>query len=504
MSRRVWTPRPYQGPAISHLLRHPRCALWATPGTGKTGVALTVLQALDMAGEGPALVLAPLRVARDTWSTEAAKWEHLAGLEVVPIVGTEKERRSALARTAPIYVTNYENLVWLIEYWGDRWPYRTVVADESDKIKGMRLSYRTAKKKDGTPGKTFLAGNGAKRADALARVAHLRTARFIELTGTPATNGLKDLWGQLWFLDRGHRLGRTYTDFTQRWFTRGFDGYGLEPLPGAEEQIHAAVADLCLSINAGDYFPLQDPVIVPRMVTLPPKARQLYRQMEYNFLAELNGRTATAANAAVKSLRLLQIASGAIYVDHEEDVVNPLARKDWELIHDAKIDALGDLISELQGANLIVVYHFYSDLMRLKKAFPKGRHLNTKQDEDDFKAGKIPLLFLHPASAGHGIDGFQTVCHHMAFFSHDWSLGNYLQVIERIGPTRQFQAGLDRNVFLYFILTEGTMDEEVMERRQSKKETLDILMEATKRRAAGLPSRWREQQEARETAEGML
>lgn len=489
---------------MAHLLHNPRSALWATPGTGKTVPTLTVLQALDAVGEGPALILAPKRVARDTWSTEAAKWAHLEGFEVVPIVGTEKERRRALARTAPVYTTNYENLVWLMEYWGERWPYRVVVADEADKLKGMRLSYRTAKKKDGTPGKTFLAGDGAKRADALARVAHLQVSRFIELTGTPAANGLKDLWGQLWFLDRGHRLGRTYTDFTQRWFQKGFDGYGIEPLPGADDEIHQAVGDICMSIDAKDYFPLKNPIRVYRMVTLPPRARQLYRDMEYRLLVELNNRTADAANSAVKAQKLLQIASGAVYVNHEEDVLNPLARKDWELVHGAKLEALEELIGELQGATLIVVYQFWSDLQRLKKAFPKGRHLDTKKDEDDFKAGKIPLLFVHPASAGHGIDGFQHVCHHMCFFGHDWNLGNHLQVIERIGPTRQFQAGLERNVFLYFILAEDTMDEEVMERREDKRATLDILLDACKRREAGLPGRWRELQELRETAEGML
>lgn len=499
MSRKLYVPRPYQAPATRHLLSLPRAALWGTPGTGKTITVLTALSALYLCDESaPTLIIGPLRVARRTWSDECARWAHLTGLDVSPIVGTEEHRRQALARDVPIYTTNYENLVWLIHYWGDRWPYHTVVADEADNLKGNRCHYQTAKKRDGTPGKTWLdTSDGGARTKALAALAHTKIERFWELTGTPSANGLKDLWGQLWFLDAGQRLGQNYTAFMARWFEKGFDGYEVVPREFAQEQIQEAVADICLSISAKDYFPLKDPVMVPILVELPPKARALYKAMERHMFAEIRDRTISAPNSAVKTQKLLQVASGSVYLDHMEDVIDPMARKDWEPVHEAKLQALGDLVDELSGATLIVIYEFWSDLQRLKKAFPKARVLKTQADEDDFKAGKIPLLLVHPKSAAHGIDGFQHVCHHLCFYSHSWSLGLYMQIVERIGPTRQYQSGYDRNVFLYFLVAADTADEEVMERREGKREVQDILLEATARRDAGLPSAWREQWEAR-------
>ena len=497
-TRKVYRPRPYGAAATQHLLDLPRAALYGSPGVGKT---VTVLTALDIKYRTylsrPTLILATLRVARSTWTDELAKWEHLSGLTIVPIIGSEAQRLAAVKRDAPIYTTNYENLVWLTEYWGDRWPYEVVVADESTRLKSHRVHFQTARKHDGSPGKTFLAGfeDGGKRAGALARLTHTRIKEFYELTGTPAPNGLKDLWGQIWYLDAGRRLGRTYGDFMARWFEKGYDGYEVTPRPYAAEQIHAAVGDLCMSINAKDYFPLKDPVIVPVYVELPAAARSIYRDMERKFEIEIEGRHVTAVNSAVKSLKTLQIANGACYLDPATDVIDPMSRKEWRQVHDVKLQALDSLISELNGNPVIVVYEFWSDLQRLQKAFPKARTLRTQQDEDDFKAGKVPVLLIHPASAGHGIDGFHVPCHNMIFFSHSWNLEYYQQVVERIGPTRQYQIGSERNVFLYFIIARDTMDEDVMERRASKRSVQDILLEAVKRRAAGQPSLWQLRQE---------
>lgn len=497
-TRKVYHPRPYGQAVTQHLLDLPRAAVWGTPGVGKT---VTVLTALDIKYRTyltrPALIIATLRVARSTWSDELAKWEHLSGLSIVPIIGNEAQRLAAVARDAPIYTTNYENLVWLIDYWGDRWPYEVVIADEATKLKSSRVHFQTATKKDGSPGKTFLAGaeNGAKRAGALARVAHTHVREFYELTGTPSPNGLKDLWGQLWYLDAGQRLGRTHGAFLARWFEKGFDGYEIVPRSYAGEQIRAAVGDLCMAIDAKDYFPIKDPVIVPVNVELPAAARDTYRSMQRRLEADINGRLVTAANSAGKTLKLLQIANGAVYVDPNVDVVDPMSRKEWRQVHDVKLQALDSLIAEFNGDPVIVVYEFWSDLQRLQRAFPRARTLCTKQDEDDFKAGKVPVLFLHPQSGGHGIDGFHIACNKMVFFSHSWNLEYYQQVLERIGPTRQFQAGLDRNVFLYFIIARDTADEDVMECRASKRAVQDLLMESAKRRAAGQPSLWQVRQE---------
>lgn len=473
-------PRAYQGAAIDFILNTPRCALWAGMGLGKTVSVLTALDALYLAGESaPTLVLAPLRVARSTWGAEVKKWNHLSGLEVVSIVGTAAERARAMSKDAPIFTTNYENLEWLTEKWGDRWPYKIVVPDEATKLKGVRLSFQTSSK-----GKEFLRGKGGKRARALGKIAHSHTTHFIELTGTPAPNGLKDLWGQVWFLDGGKRLGRSYEAFKQRWFETGYDGRTLVPREHAEAQIHAALADICLTIDAKDYFDLKDPIVNVIRVQLPPAARKLYREMEKEMFAQITAdRTTSAVNAAGRTQKCLQLAAGACYVDPDVDSDTDPRAKEWRAVHDAKLEALDEVIEEACGAPVIVVYEFRSDLERLKRAFPQGRALATTRDEEDFKAGKIPVLFTHPKSAGHGIDGFQYACNTMVFFTRNWSLEDYQQIVERIGPVRQMQAGMDRPVFLHHIVAEDTVDDLVAERLEGKRDVQEILLSAMKRKS---------------------
>lgn len=483
MTRKLFTPRPWQVPMAQHLLEHDRCALWAGMGLGKSPTVLTFLEALYLGGEShPTLILGPLRVARSVWSNEVVKWDHLRGLSVAPIIGSEKDRLAALRIDAPIYTTNYENLVWLIEHFGDRWPFRTVVADESDYIKGHRISDRQAKKRDGTPGKAYLAGQGAKRAGALARIAHTKIKRFIELTGTPAPNGLVDLWGQLWYLDRGQRLGKNFDAFKKRWFRASYDGYGSEPLDFASDEIHAAVRDICLTIEGKDWFDLAEPIVNNVYVDLSPKARQLYKEMEKDLYLEIEDRSAEAFNAASKSQKLMQLCNGAIYVDPLADNDDSPRAKEWRMVHDEKLDALESIMRETAGAPLMVCYEFKSDLARLIKKFPKGRVLKSQKDEDDFKTGKVPMLFLHPRSGGHGIDGFQYACNNIVFFGHNWALGQRMQVIERIGPVRQMQAGLERPVFIHNIIARNTVDEDVLDRHATKRSVQDILLEACKRR----------------------
>lgn len=483
MTRKHFTPRPMQLPMIAHGLDHPRCAIWAKPGTGKTSATFSILDALYLSGEShPTLVLAPLRVARRTWADEAHRWHEFGHLDVVPIVGDSATRIRAMKRDVPIYTTNYENLAWLAEFWGDRWPFRTVIADESTKLKSLRLSFQQARKKDGSPGKEFVRGQGGKRAKALGRIAHSHIKRFIELTGTPSPNGLQDLWGQLWFLDGGSRLGRTYEAFSQRWFRRSFDGYGMEAMPNAEAQIHEAVKDLCLTIDPKDYYDLRDPIVNVVRVDLSPAVMKLYREFEKEMFLQLKDRTVEAFGGAARTQKSLQLANGAVYVDPLADCDENPRAKEWREVHDEKILALEELIEEIGGDPVIVVYQFRSDLARLQKAFPQGRLLKTEQDEDDFKAGKIPVLFMQPQGASHGIDGFQTVCNQMVFFAQDWNLENHDQIVERIGPVRQMQAGLDRPVYLHYLVAANTVDELVVERRETKRSTQDILMEAAKRR----------------------
>jgi SNF2 family DNA or RNA helicase len=449
--------RDYQHLAVAHILDVPRCALWAGMGLGKTCSTLTALDIMFLAGEdSPALVLAPLRVARKTWSDEAAKWEHLRHVEVSAITGSVEERRAAMRRRVSVYTCNYENLPWLLAELKGEWPFGTVVCDESTRLKGFRLRQGTA------------------RARALAPIAHTKVKRWINLTGTPSPNGLNDLWGQSWFLDAGVRLGRTYDSFRQRWFQKSFDGYGVTPLPFAQEQIEGKLRDICLSIDAADYFDLEKPIINNIYVDLPIRVRKLYRDMEKELFMHFDGQDFEAFNAAARTQKLLQLANGAVYCDDTN-------AKQWKEIHDEKIQALLGIVEEAMGAPILVAYQFRSDLARLSAAFPSGRLLSTASDEDDWNAGKIPILFAHPKSAGHGIE-LQHGGNIIVFFGHDWNLEEYQQIIERLGPVRQMQSGYNRPVFIHHIIARDTIDELVMARRESKRSVQDLLLEAMKKR----------------------
>lgn len=452
MTRVPYTPKEQNRIMFDHMLNVERCAVWSFMGSGKTSSALTALDALFIAGEDrPALVLAPLRVARSTWPDEAAKWQHLRHINVAPIVGTVKERLAALKKDVSVKTINYDNLVWLVEHYGDRWPFRTVISDESTRLKSFRLR------------------QGGKRARALGRVAHKHVKRFIELSGTPSPNGLKDLWGQAWFLDAGARLGRTMEAFKSRWFRPTYDGYDIEPLPFAQEQIQDKLRDLCLSLRAEDYFDVSKPIPIPVYVELPAKARRLYRDMEKEMFARIEGHDVEAFNAAALTMKCLQLANGAAYVDDKGT---------FKEVHDAKLEALDSIIEEANGAPVLVAYHFKSDLARIQRAFPYGRALDSDPSTiRDWNEGRIRILFAHPASAGHGLN-LQDGGNIIAFFGHWWNLEEYQQIIERIGPVRQAQAGHPRPVYVYHIVARDTVDEMVMARRESKREVQDILMEA--------------------------
>lgn len=458
--RTDFTPRPYQQHIIEHQLDLERGAVWAGMGMGKTVGTLVSLDVLELVEPGPSLVLAPLRVAASTWPDEARKWSNLRNVEVSAIVGTPAERRAALRKPANVFTMNYDNLPWLLETLGDKWPFRKVVADESTRLKSFRLR------------------QGGKRAQTLAKVAHSKVSRFIELTGTPSPNGLQDLWGQMWFIDRGERLGRTFSAFTERWFQAVPGGNGfhqIRPLPFAQQQIQDAVRDVCLSLDARDWFDMDEPITSVVRVSLPAKARTLYRSMEREMFMALDcGAEIEAFSAASKTIKCLQLASGAVYTDETATT--------WTEVHDGKIQALESIIEEAAGMPVLVAYHFKSDLARLKKALPRGRHLDKDpQTIRDWNDGKIPVMFAHPASAGHGLN-LQDGGNILVFFSHWWDLEQFQQIVERIGPTRQKQAGHDRPVFIYHIVAEDTVDEIIMARRESKREVQDLLLEAMKRR----------------------
>lgn len=450
----IFTPRAYGQMITDHQLDRPRNAVWAGMGMGKTVSTLNALDIKQLIDDQPVLVLAPLRVATTTWPDEARKWAHLRHLHVVPIVGNENQRRAALRQDANIFTTNYEQLPWLVEHYKDRWPFAEVVIDESTKLKGFRLR------------------QGTQRAKALAQVAHTKVKRITELTGTPSPNGLMDLWGQIWFLDKGERLGRTFDAFKQRWFRAKYDGCGVEALDHAQAQIQAALRDLCLTIEAKDWFDLREPIVNNIYVDLPAKARAHYEDMEKRMYTELAAEKAVEAlGAAVKTMRCLHLAGGFSFYGEQ---------KEWMGVHDMKLQALEEIIEEACGMPVLVAYQWTPTLARLMKAFPQGRKLDANpQTIKDWNEGKIPVLFAHPQSAGHGLN-LQDGGNILVYFDHWWNLEERMQILERVGPTRQLQAGNDRPVFIHNIIARDTTDELVIERVNTKRETQDILMEAMK------------------------
>lgn len=460
---RLFTPHDYQREIVEHQLAVPRGATWAGMGLGKTVSTLTAIDALQLGSieTRPALVVAPLRVARSTWPDEAAKWDHLSGMQITPVLGSASERHRALfselkrGNTA-VFTINYENLDWLNTALADAgagWPFGEVVADESTKLKGFRLR------------------QGTKSGRALGKVAHTKASRWVNLTGTPAPNGLKDLWGQSWFLDAGMRLGRTHDAFKQRWFRPAMNGFGVEPMPHAQEQIEEALRDICVTIMGT--LDTEEPITHTIYVDLPPRARAMYREMEKEMFTTILGHEIEAFSAATKSMKCLQLANGAAYVDDEGT---------WREVHDEKLQALEDIIEEAAGMPVLVAYHFKSDLQRLLKAFPKGRHLDDDPKTiSEWNAGRIPVLFAHPQSAGHGLN-LQDGGNILVFFSVTWNLEHHDQIRERIGPARQKQSGHNRPVFVYYILARDTVDDLVLERLHSKREVQDLLLEAMKRK----------------------
>lgn len=470
--------RPPQPPMILFMRTTPRCGLWAGMGIGKSSSALFVIDMMMLLGEldfkRPALVMGPARVAKDTWTDERDKWIQFKDIIIIPICGTPEERIKKLKIPAHVYTISYELLPWLVAYWMKKWPYRTIIADELERLKGFREKAHHEKRfKSGHIG-TDKSGASGKRAFAIGRVAHNLTDRWINLGGTPAPAGLKDLWGSTWFLDRGERLGRTFTDFKNRWFRLKWSGVGIEPLPFADEQIHAALKDICLTVDPADYYDLQKPRINTIKVRLPPRARALYAKLEKEMFIELeSGAKINALTAAGLTNKCLQLANGAMYTDYPA----------WEEIHRAKLDALESCVSESGGMPLLVQYSYKSDKARILKAFRRSVDISTPRGLAAFKSGDADLGVAHPGSMGHGIDGLQYVTNQLVRLGHVWKLSETMQFLERIGPMRQFNAGLHREVAIHNLIAEDTLDEDVLDAHENHRSVQDALLVAMKRRA---------------------
>jgi SNF2 family DNA or RNA helicase len=456
-----FNPRDYQRAIVQFILDHERCNVWAGMGTGKSVSTLSALDAMSLTADPfPALVIAPLRVASNTWPGEVKKWAHLRSLRIKAATGGESQRSHLVhGQCADIVCINYDKLPWLVDHLGPRWPFRTVIADEATRLKSFRLR------------------QGGIRAQALGKVAHKRVKRWVNLTGTPAPNGLRDLWGQQWFVDEGQRLGRTFSAFENRWFAtkrRPGQQFGGEtvPLAYAQEQIEQALADCTITVRAADYLDLPPLIENVIEVELPAGARRHYRELEREMFTTLaGGHEVEAFNAAALTMKCLQAANGALYTDDKGA---------WAPLHDQKLAALESVVEEAGGMPVLVAYHFKSDLARLQQRFPQGRVLGKDTAViADWNAGKIPVLFAHPASAGHGLN-LQDGGNILVFFGLWWGLEEHEQIIERIGPTRQAQSGYNRPVFVHRIVAQGTVDELVLARLKTKASVQSLLLDAMK------------------------
>lgn len=468
-----FTPRPYQHLITNFALDHPRCNIFAGMGMGKTSSSVAVFDTLRMFGESKrALVIAPKRVAVNSWPDELVKWKESFGhLSMAAAIGTPDQRLVALRSSPDILTINYDNLEWLIEQYGDDWPFDMVFADESTRLKGLRVSVQTSKL-----GKSFLQGQGAARAKAIAGVAHTKVRRWVNLTGSPAPNGIVDCWGQQWFVDRGFALGNSFTAFTKRFFRAvpGGNGYSqIEPLESSQKIVEDLMRPTSITVDAKDWFDLEKVIEKVIFVDLPPAARNQYREMQKELFTWIEQHPLEAFNAGTKSLKCLQIASGAVIYDDKGS---------WAKVHDEKLDALKSVVEEANGESILVTYQFKSDLERILKAFPRARTLDSTKTQKDFESGKLPMLVVHPKSAGHGLN-LQQNCRILCDYSSGFNLEEDEQVIERIGPTRQAQIGKKRSVFRYRIVARDTVEHHVvLPRLKSKASVQDAFKEAMKKR----------------------
>ncbi|QRG66942.1 DEAD/DEAH box helicase [Brevibacillus choshinensis] len=447
-------PHQYQEYATQRILDTPYIALLLEMGLGKTVSTLTALDLLlnDYFDANRVLVIAPLRVADDTWAREVEKWDHLQHLRISKVLGSADERRRALKAVADIYVINRENVEWLVSELGTKWNFDTVVIDELSSFKNHQ----------------------SKRFRALRRVRPM-IKRVVGLTGTPAPNSLLDLWAPIYLLDQGERLGKTITGYRDRYFVPAErDGHIVHKWrqkKEAEQRIYEAISDIAVSMKAEDWLELPERIDLAVPVKLSNRARELYEKLEEELLLPFADADVVANTAAVLSNKLLQMASGAVY-DEERGVKE---------IHEAKLDALEDIIEAANGKPVMVFYNFKHSLDRIQRRFPKARILRKGKDgNEDIRAwnnDEIPLLLLHPKSAGHGLNLQESSCQTVVWYDQIWSLEEDQQANARV-----HRQGQTRRIVIMRLVAEGTMDEEAVMALERKASGQESLMQAVKAR----------------------
>lgn len=435
---------PYQHRMIDFIYNTPKCAVWAGLGLGKTITTLTAItDLLDSFSVSKVLIIAPLRVANSVWHTEAKRWTHTKDLTFSIVTGSEKERISTLFKSADIYVINRENVQWLVEHYKTKWPYDLVVIDESSSFKSA----------------------SSQRFKALKKVRTL-TDRMVQLTGTPSPNGLIDLWSQMFLLDGGERLGKTMSAYKMRFFQTGHNGYTLTPVSNADKIIHKLIDDIVISLNVEDYLEMPERIDTIIRVPLPPSRMVEYKQLEREFLIQINDNEIVAYNAATLAGRLLEFCNGAMYTDE---------LKNWTEIHSAKLDAIDDIIDENSDENILIAYNYKTDLMRLQKRFPDAVVLDKNPDTiTQWNNGNIKMLLAHPASCGHGLN-LQHGGSIVVWFGLNWSLELYQQFNGRL-----HRQGQTKPVRVVHIVADGCIDDKVMKAIDNKATTQQHLIDALK------------------------
>ena len=453
----IFVPHEYQKYCINRIIDMPvsglGLGLYIDMGLGKTVITLTAINELkyNRFQVSRVLVIAPKKVAEATWNKEAEKWDHLRLLRVVPVLGSLQKRVKALNTPADVYVINRENVSWLVDYYRNDWPFDMVVIDESSSFKSHQ----------------------AKRWKSLTWVRG-KISRMVELTGTPAPNGLIDLWAQIYLLDGGERLGKTIGGFRQRYFDpdqrNAQQIFSYKPKDGAGQTIQDKISDICISMKASDYLELPECVYDDIPVQLDSKARAAYKKLEKDMLLEVDENEITATTAATLGNKLLQLGNGAVY-DENHNVIE---------IHDCKIEAFMETVEALQGQSALVFYNFKHDRDRLLKALAKSglrvRVYQGPQDADDWNNHKIDILMAHPASTAYGLN-LQQGGNHIIWFGLNWSLELYLQANKRL-----HRQGQTQKVFIHNLIVQDSMDEDVIAALEDKSNTQDRLLKALKAR----------------------
>ena len=447
-----YSPHEYQRYATEYIEAHPVAAVLLDMGLGKTSITLTALYNLlfDSFKVCRILVIAPLRVARNTWGAEIEKWDHLRGLRYSVVVGTETERMAALKRESDIYIINRENVQWLISESGIPFGFDMVVIDELSSFKNHQT----------------------KRFRALMKV-RPKVKRIVGLTGTPSSNGLMDLWAEFRMLDMGERLGRFIGQYRTSYFRpdkqNGQVVFSYKPLPGAEKQIYGKISDITISMKSTDHLRMPELVNSRYTVYLSGKEDSRYAELKEELILQLPDGEVTAANAASLSGKLSQMANGAVYTDAGETIA----------VHERKLDALEDIIEAANGKPVLVAYWFRHDRERITERLQKLKILCSRLDTDSsirkWNAGAIPVALIHPASAGHGLN-LQGGGNTLVWFGLTWSLELYQQTVARLW--RQGQAS--ETVVVQHIITRGTIDEQIMKALSEKNTTQAALIDAVK------------------------